>query len=260
MAQDTRQTAKDVASSLSSGISTTSAGIAAPTTNQESGIQSAGGKQLLQRAYLNSSNDPNLKGRLDQLRMGEASALASKQVRGLNFAQNLGAVRDRIADARFQAQQQNASSGFVGSGANARTQRELGMQTNRTLQDQENQYLSDLRNANAQLGVSRKGQIEALRGTGALNKAFAQQAVMESQKPGTNMMNMESDDNIFTKFAGAFGKDQTWSAKLDENAFKQSAAIQSLAQEFGIDINSGDFTSKVNEAMSEVVTMKADST
>lgn len=260
MAQDTKQIAKNVADSLSKGISTTAAGIAAPTTTQESGIQSDAGKQLLQRAYLNSSNDPNLRGRLDQLRMGEASALASKEVRGLKFAQSLGAIRDRIADARFQAQQQNASSGFVGSGAEARSQRELGMQVNRTLTDQENQYLADLRQANAQLGVSRKGQIEALRGTGALNKAFAQQAVIESQRPGVNMMNMESDDNIFTKFAGAFGKDQTWSARLNEDAFKQSSTIQNLAQEFGIDVNSGDFTSKVGKAIQEVVTMKAGST
>lgn len=261
MAQDTQQTAKNVASSLSGGISTSSAGIGAPTTAQEAGVQSEGGKQLLQRAITNASGDINLKTRLDDLRRGENAALASKRAQGLNFAQNIGSIRERIAQAQYDAQKKQATSGFIGSGATVNANLDLQRQANRTLTDEENRYLSQLRNANAQLGVSRQAEIDTLKGTGALNKAFAQEAVLQSQDPNaSNMVDFEKDQGVVGSFFGTFGKDQTWSGKLNEDAFKQNAAIKSIAQEFGIDSNSGNFISQVNDAMSKTITMKADST
>lgn len=261
MAQDTRQTAQNVASSLSSGISASSAGIGAPTTAQESGVQSEAGKALLNRAISNASDDPNLKTRLDDLRRGENAALASKRASGLNFAQNLGSIRERIAQAQYEAQKKQATSGFIGSGATVNANLDLQRQANQTLSDEENRYLSQLRNANAQLGVSRQAQIDTLKGTGALNKAFAQESILQSQKPGAqNMVDFDKDQGFFGSFAGTFGKDQTWSGKLNQDAFKQNQAIQDIAREFGIDVNAGDFASKVNDAMSKTITMKADST
>lgn len=257
---DTKQIAKDLVTSSSS------AQAKAPV--QEGKTYSSNANSFISRleGMANSGKYSNVDtDYIHQTMEARQRGMAAKRASGVQFASSLKDIRQRMADAEFERRQQAAKGGFIGSGAAASQQVQANRPISATLGQAETGYLNKLKGINANISSAREGELQALKPLFA--RGMAQEASKISlygDKAGyskkDNLVGMESDEGFFGKLAGGiFGKDQDSIGKLDESAFKANADIQKLAGELGININDGDFVSRVNEEMKSVLTGTADS-
>lgn len=251
MPLDTQKIATDVAqgnygtsTSSAQGYSPAVQGAGLNLSSQESG--------MLDKAISEDQRAGGVLGSsLLQYQQQIAAARANKGVLASNFAQNLGQLKDRIAQQQFENRQKQATSGFVGATAQARGQIGLNQQVGQTLSDQEAQYINNLRQQNMAIATGRQAELASAQPL--LAKEFARTAATKGE------YGMKSDQGFFGKFAGAFGKDQTMHAELDRSKFTGDTELAKMASDFGIDINSGNFQNQVNDAMKQTLTMTANS-
>ncbi len=231
------------------GISSSSAGIESPTA---SGVGAGGlqqsGKDLLNREIsIDQRKGGSLGLALAPYQQQVAQGEAQKGIQGLSFARTLGDVRNRIAQDKIDAREQQAQAGFIGSGAQARSQVEENRKISNTLDTDETDYINNLRNLNATIGSARQQELNL--GQPLIAKGVARQAAGDS-----SLYNFESDEGVLGKALGAFGKEQTSHATLDRTAFANNEQMQQLANQFGIDVNSPDFQGQVDSALGQILT------
>lgn len=251
MALDSQKIATDVANG-DYGTSTSGAQGYSPAV-QGMGLNLSGQESAMLDKSISEDQRAGgaLGGSLAQYQQQIAAARANKGVLSANFAQNLGQLKDRIAQQQFENRQKQATSGFVGATAQARGQIGLNQQVGQTLSDQEAQYINNLRQQNMAIATGRQAELASAQPL--LAKEFARQAASKGE------YGMKSDQGFFGKFAGAFGKDQTMHAELNRSAFTGDTELGKMASDFGIDINSGNFQQQVDDAMKQTLTMTADS-
>lgn len=247
------ETAQNVAQKVQ-GISPSAAGGSAPTvTGTGTGLGSEA-RGILDReiAIASRKGDPlglQLSEYQRQINLGEAQ----KGIQGLSMAKKLGDIRNRIAQQKLDQREEQARSGFIGTGAKARSQVGLDRQIGTTLEGAESEYLNNLRNLNVQIGSARQAEL------GIAQPLIAKGIARKVAATGQGMYDMKSDQGFFGRFAGNFGKDQTTSARLNKEAFAGNETMQNLVNQFGIDINSSDFQNQVYDALKQTLTTEAGS-
>lgn len=184
---------------------------------------------------------------INQSRLQILRGQSAKKVAATKFAGSLGDMKNRMAQAEFERRQKMAQGGFVGQTALAAQTKAAQTPFKNTIGEAETGYLNQLSDINSQVGAARQSEMDALKPLQA--RGFAQEAARNG------LVGLKSDEGIIGKFGGSFGiGTQDSIGTLDEDTFKNNEGIQNLANELGININSGNFIQQVQEQVGQIVT------